>query len=70
MSNVIPQDSLLQRLCFFFRSELCRVDTHYHNLIRILLFQLPQLRKYVHAVDSAERPEIQKDQLAFQVAHL
>ena len=37
------------------------VNADYHQLALILRFELPQLRKYVDAVDSAIRPEVQKD---------
>jgi hypothetical protein len=36
------------------------LNANYHELRLILQFELPQLRKYMNAVYSAIRPEIQK----------
>ena len=70
MADVIAKYSLSKRIGVLFSGELGGVDAQDHQLLRVSFFQLPQLRKNVHAVDSAERPEIQKDQLTLQVAHL
>ena len=44
------------------------MDADNHQRFEELLFQLPQLRKYVHAVNSAVGPELQDYQLAAQVS--
>src|SRR5256885_17059518 len=48
--------------------ELRRVHADDGELLAPLALELPQLRKDVQAVDSAEGPEVEQDQLAVQVA--
>ena len=48
--------------------ELGRVDSDHYQLIGVLLFQFPQLRKHVHAVNSTVGPEVQDEYLAHEVA--
>ncbi|MDQ6770494.1 MAG: hypothetical protein M3Z54_10970 [Gemmatimonadota bacterium] len=45
------------------------VDSDYYHIVGVLFFDLPQLRKDVQAVDSAVRPEIQKDYPATKAFH-
>ena len=49
--------------------ELGRVDAYHHQLVRVLFFHFPQLRKHMHAVDSTVGPEVENDHLAAQVGH-
>ena len=46
------------------------VDADYYQLALVLRFQLPQLREYVNAVDSAIGPEIEEDDLPLEVRQL
>ena len=46
---------------------LAAVDADDGDVIGVFLFELPQLRKYVDAVDSAVGPEIEEEQLAAEV---
>ena len=48
-------------------AELAGVHADDDQLIRVALFQLPQLRQYVDAVDSAVSPEVEQHQLAAQL---
>jgi hypothetical protein len=56
------------RLTHAARGLLCgefgRVDTDHHHLRGVLPLQFPQLRKYVHVVDSAVCPEIDHHHLS------
>ena len=47
-----------------FGAELAGVHADDDQLIRVVFFQLPQLRQYVDAVDSAVGPEVEQHQLA------
>jgi hypothetical protein len=46
---------------------LTAVYADYSELGRKLLFQLPQLRKYVNAVDSAVCPEVEQDDFSAEI---
>jgi hypothetical protein len=46
---------------------LAAMDADDGDMIGVLLFEPPQLRKYVDAVDSAVRPEIEEEQLTAEV---
>jgi hypothetical protein len=46
------------------------VDANDSQLTRVLLLQFPQLRKYVHAVNSTVRPEVENEYLAIEVGKL
>ena len=50
-----------------FRGEFGRMDPDDPQLPSVLILQFPQLRKYVHAVDSTIGPKIQEHHLAKQV---
>ena len=43
------------------------VNTYYDERLSIPLFEFPQLRKYVNAIDSAVRPEVQQHRFLSQV---
>lgn len=43
------------------------MNADYNQLSREPLFQLPQLRKFVEAVDSSVGPEVEKHHLAAQI---
>jgi hypothetical protein len=43
------------------------VNADYYKLAVVLPFELPQLRKYMDAVESPIGPEIQKDEFPAQV---
>jgi hypothetical protein len=45
------------------------VHAYHGKDIGILFLQLSQLRKYVHAVNSAVRPEMKDDEPAFEIGH-
>jgi len=47
--------------------ELRRVDTDDDHPVAVLLLDFPQLRKQVHAIDSAEGPEVDDRQPPAQV---
>ena len=47
--------------------ELATVHTHDRQLVRKPLFELPQLREDVDAVDSAVGPEVQNRDLSTQI---
>jgi hypothetical protein len=47
--------------------ELSAVDANDRDVIRISLFELPQLRKYVDAVDSAVSPEVEQQEFAAKI---
>jgi hypothetical protein len=44
------------------------VHTDYRQHISVLFFQLPQLRKYMHAVNSAVGPEVEDYQSTAQIS--
>ena len=48
-------------------SNLGGVDPNHHQLFGIPLLQLFELRQDVHAIDAAVGPEIEEDELPFQV---
>ena len=50
--------------------ELSAVDANDRDVIRISLFELPQLREYVDAIDSAIGPEVEQQELAAKVGEL
>ena len=53
----------------FLVGEFGRVDSDNHQLTGVLLFQFPQLRKNMGAVDSTVGPEVEDDDLAPQFLH-
>ena len=53
-----------------FAGELSAVDASDRDVIRISLFELPQLREYVDAVDSAVGPEVEQQEFAAKVGEL
>ena len=63
MLDLVPEDRLADVLSGLLSVELGRMDAYHCQLAAVLLFQFPQLRKYVHAVDSTVRPEVQHHQL-------
>jgi len=53
-----------------FAGEFSAVDANDGDVIRISLFELPQLREYVDAIDSAIGPEVEQQELAAKVGEL
>ena len=46
------------------------MDAHNGQLASVLLLKFPQLRKYMHTVNSTVRPEVQDEYLAVEVRKL
>jgi len=69
MANVVAADRLRHRFGGALSGELGGVNANYNQAIRVTNFEFPQLREDVKAVNSAESPEVQQDQLAAQVSH-
>src|SRR6202022_320934 len=63
----VSQYSLAQVRGIALRRELRRVDADHDHPVPVLPLDLPQLRKDVHAIDSAEGPEIDEGQPPPQV---
>jgi hypothetical protein len=70
MLDVVAQDRLTDRVRVLLVVEFGRMDADDHQLLRVLLFQPDQIRNDVHAVDAAEGPEVQEDDLSLQVLQL
>src|SRR3989442_11124709 len=68
MADVEAEDGGADGVGLPLAQELRRVHTDDGELLAPLALELPQLRKDVQAVDSAEGPEVEQDQLAVQVA--
>ena len=67
MLDPVAQHRLAQVGGFALGGELWRVDPDDDHLVAVLPLDLPQLRKGVHAVDSAEGPEVEDRQPPTQV---
>ena len=67
MLYLIAHDGPADVVGGLFGVELGRMDSDDDHLGGVLLFQFPQLRKHVHAVNSTVGPEIQDDYLALEV---
>src|SRR5437870_2494449 len=67
MLDAIPEHRFPQVGRLALSRELGRMDADHDHPVSILLFDLPQLRKGVHAVDSTEGPEIDDCQPPAQV---
>ena len=67
MADVEAEDGRADRLGLPLAREFRRVDADDGELPAPLALELPQLRKEMQAVDSAEGPEVEQDQLAAQV---
>ncbi len=63
----VPQHRLPQRLVVLLVVELRAVNADHHHLVRVLLLQFGQLLHDVHAVDAAEGPEVEDDDLPLQI---
>ena len=69
MAYLIAENRHAQVLRLPFRGEFGGVNADDGQLLFVLLLQLPQLRKDVHAVNSTVSPEVQNDYLPFEVFH-
>ena len=65
--DLVAQDRLADRLRVLLVLELGRVDADDDELVGILLLELGQVGQDVDAVDAAERPEVEQDDLALEV---
>ena len=65
--DFVAQYGLADVVSVLFDGELGGVYSDHDQLGGVFLFQFPQLRKYVHAVDSAVGPEVQDHDLSPQV---
>ena len=65
--NLIPHDGFADILVVLFVGELRRMDADHDELPVVLLFEERQIGEHVHAVDAAEGPEVEQDELASQV---
>ena len=68
--DLVAEDRLADAFAIFFVFELGGVDADDHQLVFVLLFQLGQVGKGVDAVDAAEGPEVEEDDLALEVLEL
>jgi hypothetical protein len=66
VAHVVAGDGAFQRLVVFFVLELWRVDADHDEGVTETLFEGPELFENVEAVDAAERPEVQEDDLTPQ----
>jgi hypothetical protein len=66
MCYLVAKRCLANPGCLALGDIFAAVHSDNGYVVRILLFDLPQLRKNVHAVDSSVGPEIQKDYLALK----
>ena len=69
MFQLVTTDGVMQIAGVFLIREFCRVNSNDYEFVSIFLFQLPQLRKYMGAVDSTIGPEIQDDYLPLKFLH-
>ena len=67
MLDLVSQDRFADVGCFFFVVELGRMHANHDQFIRILLFEVREVRQNVHAVDAAERPEVDQHDLTSQI---
>ena len=67
MSVRQPQSRIADALGLTLGAELPAVHAHDRERFRVLLLEIPQLRDYMDAVDSAVRPEVQQDDLPAQI---
>ncbi len=70
VADFVAQNGFADIFAVFLRVELGRVDADDDDLVGVLLFQLGQVGQRVNAVDAAERPEVEDDDLAAQVFEL
>ena len=64
MLDLVAQDRLADALGVLLVLELGRVDADDDQLVGVLLLELGQVGQDVDAVDAAERPEVEQDDLA------
>ena len=64
MGDLVAEDGLADAGGFLLVVELGRVDADDHQLVGIFLLQLGQVGQDVDAVDAAQRPEVEQDDLA------
>jgi hypothetical protein len=60
MSYLVAKARFEDPVCFALRDIFSAMNTDDDDIICILFFDLPQLRKDVYAVDSAIRPEVEQ----------
>jgi len=70
MLDPIAEHGLAQVRRLALRRELGGVDPDHDDAVTVLALDLPQLRKGVHAVDSAEGPEVDDRQPAAQIGDM
>ena len=56
--QLVPANGFFHVVGLFLVGELGRVDTDHGQFVGVFLFQFPQLRKYMGAVDSTVGPEV------------
>lgn len=66
MRYLVPKGRLTNTGCLALRDIFAAMHSNDNNVVGILLFDLPQLRQNVNAVDSAIGPEIEEDHTATQ----
>ena len=67
MVDLVAQNGSTQVLGLLLSREFGGVDAHDCEFTSVLFFQFPQLRKYVHAVNSTVGPKIEDHQSAAKV---
>jgi hypothetical protein len=70
MNYVVTERRLADPGCLALRDIFATMHTNDDDIILVPLFDLPQLRKDVYAVDSAISPEIQEDDSAAKFREL
>ena len=65
--QLVAADGVGQVEGVFLIGELGRMDAYDRQFLGVFLFQFPQLRKYVGAVDSTIGPEVQNNYPSPQV---
>ena len=69
VGDFVPQHGLADVLGFLLAVELGAVHADDDDLVGVLLFELGQVGQRVDAVDAAERPEVEQDDLPLQILH-
>ena len=70
MLDLIAENGFADTFGIFLILELRRMDADDDQFVGVFLFEIGQLRQGVHAVNAAERPEIEEDDLAAQVLQM
>ena len=69
MFQLVATDGFMKIAGVFLIWKFCRMNAYDYEFISIILFQFPQLRKYMGAVDSTIGPEIQDNDLPLKFLH-